>query len=175
MPDISGEPPSMMTESEAAYWAQDRPDEPSGVLAIVGSVSLEGNAEAAAIIERVLDEFNPAVVISGGAIGIDQMAVAAAKRRGIATREFLPKTRRWADGFKPRNLLIAQQCTALVRIVDSRSKTYGSGWTRDRAAEMGKYTENHVIVTDGPHRPEGLVESGQLPAEHDGGGYAPAG
>src|SRR5690348_8728135 len=49
-------------------------------LAIVGSVDLAGNAEAIAHIERALDKYQPTLVISGGADGIDTMAVRAASR-----------------------------------------------------------------------------------------------
>lgn len=119
------------------------------VLAIVGSVSLAGNAEAEAVIERVLDAHRPEAVVSGGADGIDTMAVEAAKRRGISAFEFRPKTRRWHDGFRPRNRQIAEACDALVRIVAANSTTYGSGWTRDRAKEMGKPTEEYVIAIGG--------------------------
>lgn len=115
-------------------------------LAIVGSTSLAGNAEAERIIEDALDRYDPVVVISGGAEGIDQMAADAARRRGIEVIEHLPARRSWEGGFKPRNLLIARDCTHLVRIAASDAKTYGSGWTRDRAADMGRPTENHVVA-----------------------------
>jgi len=115
-------------------------------LAIVGSTGLEGNEEALRIINKVLDERKPSVVVSGGAKGIDSMAVAAAKARGIDTQEFLPTLHQWApQGFKERNLKIAEACDFLVRIVSSNSKTYGSGWTRDQAEKMGKVTEEYVV------------------------------
>lgn len=114
-------------------------------LAIVGSVSLAGNGEAREAIEQVLDRYRPALVVSGGAKGIDSMAAAAAKRRGIPVKEYLPAVPSWEGGYKPRNLLIAQNCDALVRIVAVGSTTYGSGWTRDRARELGKPTEEIVI------------------------------
>lgn len=115
------------------------------ILCIVGSVSLEGNPVAEARIEEVLDRLRPAKVISGCARGIDSMAEAAAKRRGIPFEGFPPKVKRWRDGFMPRNLRMAEECTYLVRIVSSLSRTYGSGWTRDRAKEMGKPTEEFVV------------------------------
>jgi len=114
-------------------------------LAIVGSIDLKGNEEAARIIEEMLDSFAPSLVISGGAVGIDTMAEQAAKCRNIETSIYHPKTDRWRDGFMPRNLLIAQACDVLVRIVASNSVTYGSGWTRDRAAGMGKQTFEYVV------------------------------
>lgn len=116
-------------------------------LAIVGSVSLGGNAEAAAIIESVLDQYKPAVVVSGGAPGIDTMAEVAAMRRNIEREIYHPERQQWAGpgGFQERNRKIAKACDALIRIVASDSRTYGSGWTRDRAADLGKPTAEYII------------------------------
>ena len=114
-------------------------------LAIVGSVSLEGNVKAYEIIDEVIAIYAPDEIISGGARGIDSMAAERAWEHNIPMTVFLPKDRSWKHGFKPRNLQIAQACDVLVRIVAKGSKTYGSGWTRDRAKEMGKPTEEFVI------------------------------
>lgn len=116
-------------------------------LAIVGSTSLEGNKEAETFIRFVLTLLAPLVVISGGAKGIDQMAVRIAKECGIKTQEFLPAAQIWPE-FKKRNLRIAQECDRLIRIVDKNSKTYGSGWTRDRAEELGKLTYEFVVAEE---------------------------
>jgi hypothetical protein len=48
-------------------------------------------------------------------------------------------------GFRERDERIAEDCDELVRIADSSSRTYGSGWTRDRARAMGKPTAEYVI------------------------------
>src|SRR5258707_15407495 len=103
------------------------------ILCIVGSVRLKGNAQAYKIIEDVLDRYEPDIVISGQAGGIDTMAEERAKARGIPFEPYAPAVQRWHDGFMPRNLKMAERCTHLVRIVSSKSRTYGSGWTRDRA------------------------------------------
>ena len=108
-------------------------------LAIVGSTRLNG-AMTREIIREVLTVVAPSVVISGGADGVDTLAQEEAAARGIATDIKRPKVNRWRDGFMPRNLLIAGSCDALVRIGLRVSETYGSGWTRDRAREMGKPT-----------------------------------
>jgi len=115
------------------------------ILCIVGSVRLVGNKEAYAIIDDAYDRLNPAKVISGEADGIDSMAEERAKARGIPFQGYPPKFRRWHDGFMPRNLKMAEDCTYLIRIISSKTTTYGSGWTRDRAKEMGKPTEEYVI------------------------------
>lgn len=116
-------------------------------LAIVGSTMLEGNAEAQAIIDMVLDKYRPRVVVSGGARGIDTMAEVSAIKRGIATSIKRPKVMRWQGpgGFAERDQQIADECTRLVRIISSKTKTYGSGWTRDRARKQGKPTEQYII------------------------------
>ena len=114
-------------------------------LAIVGSTSLDGNEAAVRAIAEVLDRYKPDAVVSGGAVGIDSMAAQLARARGIPVTEHLPRVPRWGDGFKPRNLLIAHDCTHLVRIVAAGSKTYGSGWTRDRAKENGAAVEEIVL------------------------------
>jgi hypothetical protein len=122
-------------------------------LAIVGSTSLRDNPEALAIIHSVIDEIlcenggQDLTIISGGAAGIDAMAEEEAGRRGLRTLIFRPRIRRWdgPGGFQERNLQIAETCDRLVRIVVRGSKTYGSGWTRDRARELGKATEEFVV------------------------------
>jgi len=114
-------------------------------LAIVGSVTLAGCDAARSLIREVLERYHPDLVISGGAAGIDTMARMEAEAMGIAVQEFLPARPRWGDGYRPRNLKIAGACDVLIRIVDPDSKTYGSGWTRDRAVEMGKLTEEFEV------------------------------
>ncbi len=113
-------------------------------IAIVGSTSLAGNLQAAALIGRLLDLYRPTLVISGGAPGIDTLAEEAALRRGIPVSIHRPRAKGWPY-FKERNLKIAEECDHLIRIAASTSKTYGSGWTRDQARKMGKSTEEHVI------------------------------
>ena len=114
------------------------------ILAIVGSVSLEGNEEAYKIIDTFIENFGLDKIISGGAVGIDSMSIEIAMSYNIPFEEFLPVRQCWPE-FKKRNLLIAQKCTHLLRIVSKNSKTYGSGWTRDRVKELGKPTIEYAI------------------------------
>ena len=121
-------------------------------LAIVGSTKLKGNTEAEAIIKRIIDHYwsltnGRLVVGSGGAEGIDKMAAAYFRSMGCKPKEFLPTTNRWKGpgGFQQRNWHIAVWCQRLVRIVSTQTRTYGSGWTRDKAQEMGKPTEEYLI------------------------------
>jgi predicted Rossmann fold nucleotide-binding protein DprA/Smf involved in DNA uptake len=78
-------------------------------------------------------------MVSGGAIGIDSIATLVANELNIRMIEHLPKNNRWKpDGFEDRNIKIAEDCSFLLCIRSSQSTTYGSGWTADRAEEMGK-------------------------------------
>lgn len=109
-------------------------------LAIVGSVKVDEPQEgiAHAIIQGVLLYYVPSLVISGGANGIDSIAIEEAFLMNLDTRVHLPKENNWHKGYKPRNLLIVQDCTHLLCIRTEQSTTYGSGWTADRAEELGK-------------------------------------
>lgn len=124
------------------------------ILAIVGSTRFacpDGPAIAEALIAAELATRRPDVVTSGGAACVDTLGEQAADRLGIAKEIHRPKVRRWAgpDGFQARNLLIATGCTRALRISCAHSRTYGSGWTGDRAAEMGKPVRRVVINADG--------------------------
>jgi len=120
---------------------EDCSPDPSGpVLAIVGSRRFEvPNAMlyADTIIRHMLATLHPSLVISGGAEGIDTLAVNRADLAGFPVKEFLPETYDW-PGFRARNLLIVDACDMLVCIRCHAAETYGSGWTADRAKERGK-------------------------------------
>jgi hypothetical protein len=113
-------------------------------LAIVGSVSFRTEElfnMAEDQIQFYISEYLLDIekIVSGGAIGVDSMAEKWANYYNIPVKIHLPKNRRWApEGFKERNLKIAEDCTHLLCIRDKESKTYGSGWTSDRAKDMGK-------------------------------------
>jgi hypothetical protein len=134
-------------------------------LAVVGSQKISrGHAETAwVVIEGLIRMWSPDVVISGGATGIDSVAEAVAKGLGYVPlapdgetparctgcppekwlQIFEPEVRQWDPlgqyGFKARNEDIAKTCDVLVRIVKKDDQTtYGSGWTADRAEELGK-------------------------------------
>jgi hypothetical protein len=112
-------------------------------LAIVGSREFSAwwkIPAAAGIIAHVLTTLPIAEVISGGAPGIDEMAEAGAVSAGLAFRAELPEVKSWdaAGGYRDRNERIAQCCTHLLSIRCSNARTYGSGWTADRAETLGR-------------------------------------
>lgn len=113
-------------------------------LAIVGSVDLEGNPAAEQVIEEILLEYKPTLLISGGAKGVDSMAEAAAKALGIPTCIFHPSQQNW-PAFRERNLLIAKGCDMLIRVKSNTTKTFGSGWTMERAKEFGKPVKEYEV------------------------------
>lgn len=110
-------------------------------LAIVGSRLFDKDAQAkdwaARYIQWVLTKYEPEVVISGGAVGIDQLAATLAAFDGIKVVEFLPEQKSWAY-YKKRDKLIAEDCTHLLAIMHRQSKSYGSGWTADYAEQIGR-------------------------------------
>jgi hypothetical protein len=123
-----------------------------GTLAIVGSTALTGE-RAWSLVRRVVLICAPSRIVSGGAHGIDNLAKLAGDYWGIPVDEKLPEVPRWwsangKKGFAERNLEIATACTALVRVAWIGSTTYGSGWTRDRAKEMGKPTATFWLERD---------------------------
>lgn len=110
------------------------------LLACVGSVNVteEQSKIAKAFIQGILMFYMPKLVISGGASGIDSLAEEEATLFNLDFKKHLPEFPSWEHGYKPRNLKIAAECTHLLCIRTKQSTTYGSGWTADRAEEMGK-------------------------------------
>lgn len=115
------------------------------ILAVVGSTKFvhpDAKQLAREIILHKFEIFEPELVVSGGAVGIDQLAARCALGMGIECREHRPQFPRWEpDGYKARNILIAEDCTHLVAIRCHRSRTYGSGWTADYAKDLDKRVE----------------------------------
>jgi predicted Rossmann fold nucleotide-binding protein DprA/Smf involved in DNA uptake len=79
----------------------------------------------------------PTEIVSGGADGVDTWAEDAADLLAIQKSIFHPAQKTW-EHFQARNLQIANYCEALVCIRSRLSKTYGSGWTADRAEALGR-------------------------------------
>lgn len=118
-------------------------------LAIVGSTRFAdpyGDMLAEWLIKRALVLFDPEVVISGKAPGVDRMAETLAMDFGFRTHICPPAKPQWQPhGYKSRNLRIARSCTHLIAIRCSQSKTYGSGYTADRAEALGKRVYRKMV------------------------------
>lgn len=90
------------------------------------------------------------IIISGGAKGVDSIALEIAKYIGFKTQEYKPEKEQW-EYYKKRNLQIANDCDELYCFsVDTRKvkcyhhtppqnheKTAGC-WTLEKAKQMNK-------------------------------------
>lgn len=87
------------------------------------------------------NQFEHVAIISGESPrgGVDMFAHNYADHLGMEFKGYPPKNNRWEpEGYKERNEAIAQRCDVLYRVAVRDSKTYGSGWTADRAEALGK-------------------------------------
>ena len=71
------------------------------------------------VIDKILSKYEPltTVIASGGAKGVDTFAVNRAKEKGFKTIEFKPTQYNW-EGFKKRNLELADKCSKIYCIVE---------------------------------------------------------
>jgi len=119
---------------------------PNRSLAIVGSTSLEGSLTALLLVEMAVDFWKPDLIISGGAPGVDTMAQATAHYRLIPFEVHLPINPRWEpDGYKARNIRIAESCGIMLCIRARDAETYGSGWTADYTESLGKMVYRYYV------------------------------
>jgi hypothetical protein len=123
-------------------------------------------ARARAIIRDLLTPVGSELVSGGCHLGaVDVWAEEEARALGIEQRIFRPATLSWAQGFKPRNLLIAQHSDVVhVIVVDRLPASYvglrfslcyhcgtrthvksGGCWTAKQAKMLGKEVHWHII------------------------------
>ena len=142
-------------------------------IAIVGASKLTENWErdarqiCAYIIQHQKYSPIPHCVISGGADGVDTIAIEIAKALGLETKEYLPEIAHWETingkhGYKARNLQIVEACDMLYCIAVPFSKvecyhhlvepyikhevTAGC-WTMKQAVKANKETK-FFVTTD---------------------------
>lgn len=135
----------------------------------------KGEEEARKIIYDILTkhltvENSLVTLVSGGCHlgGIDIFAEEEADKLGLEKQIFLPKTRVWESGYKPRNIKIAKASDELHNIVVSRVANsydgmkfpycyhchtrdhYKSGgcWTAKFAHKLGKPVTQHVLLNE---------------------------
>jgi hypothetical protein len=71
--------------------------------------------------------------------GVDAMCVQWCAVYDRSCRTLAPKYRRWEpEGFKARNIEIANTADEMLCIRNPGSSTYGSGWTADYMDTLGK-------------------------------------
>jgi hypothetical protein len=132
---------------------------PRVVLCIVGSQAsawkdpTTDRLRVEAIIRPAVRLLVPDLIISGRSPGggVDVWAEEMASQLGYTEGDgfwpFEPTVRRWEGegGYKQRDRAMAEACTHLLAIRSMWSKTYGSGWTADRARTLGKIVALEVI------------------------------
>jgi hypothetical protein len=128
---------------------------PDGALAIVGTRVLACPGDRDRALARALAAIRklaPAVIVSGGADGVDKVAEEAAGMLGYTEANgrlvvFRPTVRRFhgPGGYRERDAKIARHCTHLLRIYCRQATTYGSGWTADEAKRMGAVVVRHLV------------------------------
>jgi predicted Rossmann fold nucleotide-binding protein DprA/Smf involved in DNA uptake len=101
-------------------------------IAVVGSRGFRDTR----LVDRKLSEMKPALVISGGAKGADQLGETWARRNGIETLIFHPDHKKYKHPYHHRNRLIAEACDVLVAFWDGRSS--GTKYTIEYARRIGK-------------------------------------
>lgn len=111
------------------------------ILAIVGTRKLNDKmaeyAEVLILHEILSGKYDS--VVTGDASGIDELAQALCAVHGVPCESLKPNSRMWEpDGFKDRNIRICKKADAMLCIRDPDSLTYGSGWTAQYFACLGK-------------------------------------
>ncbi len=141
------------------------------ILGIVGSeeakFTIDTRREAYKKITEVIDKYKPNKVVSGACHlgGIDVWAIDIAREKGIQTQDFPPKVLKWLEGYKPRNIEIAEESDVVICITlkelpfeykgmrfmlcyhcgtNDHVKS-GGCWTMRYAKKIGKDTELIVI------------------------------
>lgn len=130
-------------------------------LAIVGSSEVKPSLviKMRNVIETMLNQFDNPTVISGGAKGVDTIAVDVAKHMGLKVKEkeYKPKAENW-ECYKERNQKIANDCdqlycfaTGLVNTkcyhhkkLENHEKTAGC-YTLNMAKELDKTTALIIV------------------------------
>ncbi len=107
-------------------------------VAIVGSRKFANLAAVRAYVAILVPE---TIVISGGAIGVDTVAVAAAKKLGLEWKVILPDYEMYGPKIAPliRNQQIATECNRMVAFWDGKST--GTMHAVKHARKLGKPVE----------------------------------
>ncbi|MEE9118087.1 MAG: hypothetical protein V3U02_05775 [Calditrichia bacterium] len=114
---------------------------PAYILAIVGTQLVKDYGLVKTIIRYYVENtatiYPDLKVISGGADGVDTIVKEVCGELEVGFAEYSPESPNW-NGYKKRNRKIVEDCTELLVIRYKDNKSYGSGWTRDFAKQIGK-------------------------------------
>lgn len=117
-------------------------------LAIVGTSTLRTDEETFVrdlCLELLKSYKEKVIVLSGGAKGVDSIAVEVAKKLGNKVIEFKPSAKNW-DAYKERNIKIAQECDELYCITTSvkNEQCYHHKPKQNHQKTAGCYTANQA-------------------------------
>ena len=124
-------------------------------LAIVGASQVNPNLviKMRNVIETILNQFDNPTVISGGAKGVDTIAVDVAKHLGLKVKEYKPKAESW-EWYKKRNQKIADDCDQLycfaTELKQSKCYHHDNQKSMNHEKTAGCYTLNIVKGLDKP-------------------------
>lgn len=115
-------------------------------LAIVGVSKIYTDWEERDItqlIAHIIRNEQPDLIISGGADGVDKIAIQVAKGLGYETKEYYPEAMTW-PGYKVRNKRIANECDKLycISIPVHNKKCYHHKPAQDHQKTAGCWTLN---------------------------------
>jgi hypothetical protein len=128
-------------------------------LAIVGSSKVPNSlvVRMRNVIEVTLQQFDNPMILSGGANGVDTIAVGVAKHMGLQIEEYKPKEKLW-ESYKERNQKIALECDQIYCFATGLTKTKcyhhtkpenhertAGCWTLRRVKELNKPTALVVV------------------------------
>lgn len=112
------------------------------ILAIVGTRTFthpKGLTYAKLIIHHEIVNGGWDSIVTGDAQGVDRAVAFLCALYKFPCETLKPNHRRWEpDGYKDRDIKIAETCDQLLAIRDPTSKTFGSGWTAKHAQSIGK-------------------------------------
>jgi len=135
-------------------------------LAVVGSRCLAGNAAAQQTVLAAITYWLSQApdgqfeVVSGGAIGVDEMAERVAAALNLPTRIFCPDPKELAKAgnakatwpiYRARNAVLAEHATHLLCVRCPESSTKGAWWTEREARRLRKRVLPAVEITCSRH------------------------
>ena len=123
-------------------------------VAIVGTTKLTTN-EKIDMRQHITDGLQKysldSIIISGGAKGVDSLAIEAAKELGFQTKVYMPEKNEWKY-YKKRNLQIAQDCDELYcfSVCVHKVKCYHHDSPQDHEKTAGCWTANQAMQLGKP-------------------------
>lgn len=136
-------------------------------IAIVGNSKLEPDEQRRIVkaiditLKYLKDNYHSIEIVSGGADGVDTLAIIKAKEYGFRVKKIKPDVQDWnkRGGFKDRNLEIVEYCDKVLcftpkieqgdkqqcyHCMQLHKKTAGC-WTLKQAWEVGKKGERIIV------------------------------